>query len=147
MIAPAARDLAPPTVGAARSTRELLAAGAIAGLLPFAHRTAAPGSTVPGYGAAMAAIAASAGASPARTVERVPAPNAGDGHPPELPTGPPGNAGAGGIAGAGGGVTTGVWCVLLLCCLLYLAQELRRHRIRLSLPAPTGVVLLLHRPG
>jgi hypothetical protein len=63
------------------------------------------------------------------------------------PTGPPGNAGAGATAAGPGGVASGVWCALLLGCVLWLAMDLRGHRICLSVPAPCGVVLLLHRPG
>jgi hypothetical protein len=96
-----------------------------------------------GYAAAIAAIATSAAAT---AVTRISAHSAGDGGSPKLPTGPPGKAGAGGIA-ASGSASAGVWCAILLCCLLYLAQELRRHRDRLSLSAPSGVVLLPHRPG
>jgi hypothetical protein len=97
--------------------------------------------------AALAAVATSAGATAARTGTRIPARSKGAGGDPKLPIGPPGNAGAGGIAGAPGGASAGVWCAILVCCFLYLALELRRHRDRLSLPAPSGVVLILHRPG
>jgi hypothetical protein len=115
------------------------------GLLPFAHRTVSLAATARGYAATMAAIAAAANATVTAAAKRAPAHDGG--RTPKSPTGPPGDAGAGGIAGAPGGVAAGVWCALLLSCLLYLAQELRRHRVRLSLPAPAGVVLLLHRPG
>jgi hypothetical protein len=40
-----------------------------------------------------------------------------------------------------------VWCALLLCCVLLVALDLRRHQVRLIIPAPTGAVLLLDRPG
>jgi hypothetical protein len=130
--------------GAARSTHELLAAAATAGLLPFAPVNA-NGFKVPSdYAPAMAAIVAGAAA---RTVESVPAHTSRGGRAPRLPTAPPGNAGASAIAGAPGGATAGAWCAILLCSLLFLAQHLRRHRVRLSTPAPSGVVLLLHRPG
>jgi hypothetical protein len=40
-----------------------------------------------------------------------------------------------------------VWCALLLCCVLYLAQQFLRHRVRLNLATPGGFVCLLQRPG
>jgi hypothetical protein len=40
-----------------------------------------------------------------------------------------------------------VWCALLIGCVLSLATELRRHRTRPSLLAPSGAAFLLHRPG
>jgi hypothetical protein len=143
-------DLNPvrPSEEAGHSIRALVAGGAAAGLLPFAPRHAGATSSTLSLGhAAAIAVATSAGATAARTVKDVRAHSGGDGRSSKLPTGPPGNAGAGAIAGASGGAAAAVWCAILLCCLLSLAQALRRHRYQLSLPAPSGVVLLLHRPG
>ncbi|MDP9345060.1 MAG: hypothetical protein M3P44_04960, partial [Actinomycetota bacterium] len=66
---------------------------------------------------------------------------------PKAPTGPPGNAAAGGVAAGLGGVASGAWGAIILCCVLFLAQQFRRHRFRLTLPTPSGVVFLLQRPG
>jgi hypothetical protein len=137
------------------STRHLLTAGAAAGLLPFGGRDWSSESEVSGFATspATAAIIAAATATSAAVADGLRhggrlAPNGGGPRTPTTPPAPPGNAGAGGIAGGGiGGVASGVWCALLLGCVLLLAQELRRHRIRLTLPAPSGVVFLLQRPG
>jgi hypothetical protein len=128
----------------------VLSAGAAAGLLPFAVPDPATGSNLLPLGSATAIAIAATSAATAdalRHAKRLPTHGGGGRRTPKAPSGPPGNAGAGGIAGGAGGAASGVWCAILLCCLLYLAQELRRHRIRLTLPAPTGVVFLLQRPG
>jgi hypothetical protein len=147
---------------AAASPRALLAAGASAGLLPFApratrgHHGAAAfdlgldlGAVI--YAPQQAGVAATAGGAPdaARRLPRSPARHSGGGTPPvgPAPHGPPGNAGAGGLAGPSGGVASAVWCALLAGGLILLVQQFRRHRFRLVVPAPRGVVLLLHRPG
>jgi hypothetical protein len=135
----------------APSTRELLFKGAAGGLLPFAP----PNATTAGRellltaaGAAVTAVAATSALRTAAlgTAERRSVVHRGGGVP-KPPSGPPSDAGAGAVAGGPGGVVSGVWCALLIGCVLRLAVALRRHRICLSLPAPSGVVLLLHRPG
>jgi hypothetical protein len=130
----------------APSTRELLSKGAAGGLLPFAHpnpTTARRELVLTAAGSAVAAIAAT---SARGTAERRSVVHRGGGTP-KPPSGPPGDSGAGAVAGGPGGVASGVWCALLIGFVLRLAVGLRRHRICLSLPAPSGVVLLLHRPG
>jgi hypothetical protein len=134
----------------AASVRAILSAAAAAGLLPFQPRDSedARAGLLPQFATAAAATVAALRNAGVRAVKRLPiSSDGGTPRPPKAPVGPPGNAGAGGVAGAGGIAGFGVWCAILLCCVLYLAQELRRHRIRLSLPTPSGVVLLLHRPG
>jgi hypothetical protein len=137
----------------ALSTGELLAAGAAAGLLPFvvAHDVTRGLGLLSPYSiaaaATLAAAEASASAAALRKAGRVPASDSGGQRNQLPPSGPPGNAGAGAGAVAPGGLSSGVWCVILLCCVLHLTQDLRRHRIRLSPPAPAGVVFLLQRPG
>jgi hypothetical protein len=142
----------PPVLAAdpsiARSTRSLLSAGVAAGLLPFRPDDAArAGALVPGYAAAAAAGVVKLGSEALHAAKRLPESGRSAPRAPKAPVGPPGNASAGGVAGGTGGAASGVWCAILLGCMLYLAQELRRHRIGLSLPAPRGVVFLLHRPG
>jgi hypothetical protein len=137
------------------SMRRLLSAGAAVGLLPFVHRDSSTSSDVLRFGTSPAgatiitpAAASSAAAADAVHHARQLPPNGSGQRTPTAPPRPPGNAGAGGIAGGGtGSAASGVWCALLLCCVLWLAQELRRHRIRLTLSAPSGVVFLLQRPG
>jgi hypothetical protein len=147
-VANAARLVVPAR--SSTSTRQLLSAGAAAGLLPFAVPASAVGSDrLPlGSAAAVTIAATSAAAAEAlRHAKRLPADGGAGQRTPKAPAGPPGNAGAGGVAGGAGGAAAGVWCALLLCCVLYLARELRRHRFRLTPPAPSGVVVLLQRPG
>jgi hypothetical protein len=145
----------------ALSERKLLSAGDRAGLLPFGHRTtddAAP--LTPGLTAIATAAAAPAattvvesstgGRTTVHRTARAHAPDGG-GTPsrpaPHRPPGTPGNAGAGGVASAAGGAASGVWCAILLGGFLLFAQHLRRHGVRLVIPAPRGVEFLLHRPG
>jgi hypothetical protein len=97
--------------------------------------------------AAEFAAARSAAAAALDTSKRLVPSHGGGGKTPKLPSGPPGNAGAGAVAGGLGGAAFGVWCVLLLGCVLSLASELRRHHVRLRLPVPSGAVFLLQRPG
>jgi hypothetical protein len=135
------------------STRALLSAGAAAALVPFANANTATGGLelFPNGGrsaaAAVAAVTTSAAAAAALSIAKRLSLIHRGGRTPMLPPGPPGHVGAGGSAGGPGGVASGVWCALLLGCALYVATELRRHRIPLSLPARNAVVLLLHRPG
>ena len=131
-------------------TRSLLSAAAAAGLLPFA-RTDAGTNRVPllpvNPGAAATAAATAAAGAALRAAKRI-TPTDGNGRDkPKQPSGPPGNTGAGGVAGSSGGVASGVWCAVLICCALYLAAELRRLRIRPAVATPSGVLLLLQRPG
>jgi hypothetical protein len=78
----------------------------------------------------------------------IPASRGNGGQGPDAPHGPPGKTGLSGGAVASGGVAAAsFWCALLLAALACMAQELRRHRFRLVLPRPAGVVFLLQRPG
>jgi hypothetical protein len=66
---------------------------------------------------------------------------------PHLPLGPSGTASAASAAGAPGITSSLLWCVILVSLLLYCAQELRRHRIRV-LPDRSVLAVSLHpRPG
>jgi hypothetical protein len=67
---------------------------------------------------------------------------------PRPPSGPPGNVGlAGSGASGGGGVSAGLWCVILLSLLPLPVRELRRHRFRLVLSRPVGLTVVQQRPG
>jgi hypothetical protein len=67
---------------------------------------------------------------------------------PAPPAGPPGGTGAAGSAGgSGGGASSGLFCAILVALLAYPIYELRRHRFRLVLAAPAGVVFPQQRPG
>ena len=154
------RDRAGAAAASSAAVRALVAAGASAGLLPFAaradaaagaaHRASGP-SFDPAVAARVRTAVAAAGGRP--TTARHPAPGQehhGSGSTPPAPPspiGPPGNAGAGGVAGAAGGAASAVWCALLAGTLVLLLQELRRHRFRLVVPAPRGVAFSLQRPG
>jgi hypothetical protein len=64
-----------------------------------------------------------------------------------LPLAPSGTASAASAAGAPGITSSLLWCVILVSLLLYCAQELRRHRIRV-LPDRSVLAVSLHpRPG
>jgi hypothetical protein len=66
---------------------------------------------------------------------------------PHLPLVPSGTASAASAAGAPGITSSLLWCVILVSLLLYCAQELRRHRIRV-LPHRSVPAIALHpRPG
>jgi hypothetical protein len=77
------------------------------------------------------------------------APKHGGGRPsPEGPSRPPGGVGAAGSgAGSGGGASTALFCAILVGLLAYPVQELRRHRFRLVVAGPVGVVFPQQRPG
>jgi len=67
---------------------------------------------------------------------------------PTPPPAPPGGVGAAGSgAGSGGGGSSGLFCAILVALLAYPVQELRRHRFRLVLAGPVGVVFPQQRPG
>jgi hypothetical protein len=101
----------------------------------------------------MASSFASTATSPAmaagiRAVKRVRAQDGGGGpSPTESPVRLPGNAGAGRVAGGSGGGGSGVWSAILLCCVLWLAQVLRPHPVRVCVADQSGFVSLLQRPG
>jgi hypothetical protein len=83
-----------------------------------------------------------------RESTRAPAKHGGGRPSPAPPSGPPGGVGAAGSgAGAGGGASTALFCAILVVLLAYPVQELRRHRFRLVLAAPVGVVFAQQRPG
>jgi len=143
--------------------RKLLSAGDRAGLLPFGHHTTdAVAPLTPGVTAIAIATAApvptavavvessTAGHSTDHRTTRARGPDGG-GAPsrpdPLRPPGGPGNEGAGGVASAAGGAASGVWCAILLGGFLLFAQQLRRHGVRLVMPAPRGVEFSLQRPG
>jgi hypothetical protein len=67
---------------------------------------------------------------------------------PAPPSGPPGGAGAAGSgAGSGGSASSGLFCAILVALLAYPVYELRRHRFRLVVVWPVGVVFPQQRPG
>jgi hypothetical protein len=96
-------------------------------------------------------------AGPARAVDVQTTPRA-DGHvrspttqaggaQPHLPLAPSGSANAASAAGAPGSMSSLLWCAILVGLLVYCAQELRRHRLRV-LPARSVLAISLHpRPG
>jgi hypothetical protein len=143
-------DLA-PAVGAAVPTRALLDAGDHAGLLPFGapHPPPPASLALPATATPPPPATGAPASDTARRDTRAPAPRDSDGQSPTppAPPGSPGNAGAGGVASAAGGAASGVWCAILLAGIVFLAPQLRRHRVRLVIPAPRGVEFLLHRPG
>jgi hypothetical protein len=66
---------------------------------------------------------------------------------PHLPLAPSGTASAASAASVPGITSSLLWCVILVSLLLYCAQELRRHRIRV-LPDRSVLAISLHpRPG
>jgi hypothetical protein len=78
----------------------------------------------------------------------------GDGHvsqdrraQPDVPLGPSGATNGASAAGTPGATSSLLWCAILIGLLVYCAQELRRHRIRV-LPARSLLAISLHpRPG
>jgi hypothetical protein len=92
----------------------------------------------------------SASAASAKEHPTKPAPvgNAGDERSPRSPSAPPGRGVVAGSASAsGGGGATAMWCAVLIGLLAVTARELRRHRFRLVLWGPVGVVSPQQRPG
>jgi hypothetical protein len=136
-------------------------AGADAGLLPFAPPAVQTSDLLPlsaspaaaaVAAAAVAAVAVATGAADigmrsgaSKPVPATPRERGGQG--PQPPSGPPVSPGAAGVAGGIGGMSGGLWCAILLSFLAFSAPELRRHRTRLVLSAPTGVSFGLQRPG
>jgi hypothetical protein len=128
---------------------KILSAGATAGLLPFGRGQALDPTTV--LPLASVPVGVVAGASAPRggvPPKSVPASRGNGGQGPDAPHGPPGNTGLSGAGiGSGGVAATSFWCAVLLAGFVCLAQALRRHRFRLVLSQPAGVVFLLQRPG
>ncbi|HEX7300629.1 MAG TPA: hypothetical protein VF257_16645 [Solirubrobacteraceae bacterium] len=82
------------------------------------------------------------------TPRPAPAGSAGDERSPRSPAAPPGRGVvAGGASASGGGGAIAMWCAILVGLLAYSARELRRHRFRLVLCGPVGVVSPQQRPG
>ena len=92
------------------------------------------------------ALDANAASRGAATAPKPPPVGHGGGQGPG-PSGPPGSASAGGASGAPGGLSSAQWCVVIIILLALAGQELRRHRLRLSLSAPSGFTPVLQRPG
>jgi hypothetical protein len=67
---------------------------------------------------------------------------------PGVPAGPPNQSFfASGSAAPAGGVSSALWCAILVAALAYAAQELRRHRLRFVVLEPIGFVSPQQRPG
>ena len=78
--------------------------------------------------------------------ESPPAAPGGGGEGP-APTGPPGSAGLGAGTTAPGGLSSALWCDVIVVLLALACCELRRHRLRPALVGPAGFTPLLQRPG
>jgi hypothetical protein len=77
-----------------------------------------------------------------------PAGGADDERIPTSPSAPPGHGVvAGSASSSGGGAAPMMFFAILLGVLAYAAQELRRHRFRLVLVDPVGLVSPQQRPG
>jgi hypothetical protein len=63
------------------------------------------------------------------------------------PSGPPGSAAAGAGGSAPGGLSSAPLSDVILVLLALVAGGLRRHRLPLTLSAPSGFTPLLQRPG
>jgi hypothetical protein len=89
-----------------------------------------------------------AGQTTRRAIGHVPGPSSQDGRAqPDMPLGPSETTSAASAAGAPGGISSLLWCAILASLLVYCAQELRRHRIRV-LPDRSVLAVSLHpRPG
>jgi hypothetical protein len=73
--------------------------------------------------------------------------NGGGGGKGPAPSGPPGSTAAGAGGAAPGGLSSGPLSDVILVLLALVAGGLRRHRLRLTLSAPSGFTPLLQRPG
>jgi hypothetical protein len=87
-------------------------------------------------------------ASEAQRTKAPPVGGADDERAPSSPTAPPGHGVvAGSAASSGGGAAPVLFFAILLGVLAYAAHELRRHRFRLVLAGPVGIVSPQQRPG
>jgi hypothetical protein len=87
-------------------------------------------------------------ADAARRHTVVPAPAGTGGGPGRgAPSGPTPNAAGPGAAAGSGGLSSALWCDVLLARLVPVGLELRPNRVRPVLAGPVGVVSLLQRPG
>ena len=86
------------------------------------------------------------GADPAPTKPSHTGDGGGGGNGP-APSGPPGSTAAGAGGAAPGGLSSAPLSDVILVLLALVAGELRRHRLRPTLSAPSGFAPLLQRPG
>jgi hypothetical protein len=63
------------------------------------------------------------------------------------PSGPPGSAVSGAGGAAPGGLSSALWCDVIVVLLALACRELWRHRLRPALTGPEGFTFLLQRPG
>jgi hypothetical protein len=132
---------APPSFIAA-----VLASGAPAALLPFLSPSAMGTPRLLLSPATRRALDrnATSGANAAATPS--PADPGGGGNGP-APSGPPGSASSGAGSAAPGGLSSAVWCEIVIVLLALSGRELRRHRLRPVLSPAAGFTSLLQRPG
>jgi hypothetical protein len=80
-------------------------------------------------------------------VKAPPADPGGGGSKGPAPSGPPGSAAFGTGSSAPSGLSSALWCDLIVVLLALACCSPRRHRLPLALSAPTGFTPLLQRPG
>jgi hypothetical protein len=138
---PTADDAPPSSVAAGLRAFELTSANTVPNLSVANISSLGPTVASPVV-AATRAIAAVVKHSSAPTPG-----GTGRGTTPNAPSGPSPNMAGAAAAAASGGLSSGLWCVLILVLLAPLGEELRRRRVRPILAGPVGVVSLLQRPG
>jgi hypothetical protein len=134
---------APPTSRIAA----ILASGAPAALMPFPSGSDPAMARLLMSPSARRALDASAASHGVATTPKPPPIGHGGGGKGPGPSGPPGSASAGAGSAAPGGLSSALWFVMIVAGLALAGQELRRHRLRLTLSAPSGFTPLLQRPG
>jgi hypothetical protein len=146
-------DPQPPTPGAAVDGPRLpviaaiMASGAPAALMPrmsAAEQANRPLLMTPSDRTALASRPRP-GAGGAATKPSPAAPGGGGKGP--APPGPPGSAGFGAGSTAPGGLSSALWCDVIIVLLALACGELRRYRLRPTLTGPAGFTPLLQRPG
>jgi len=133
----------------------LFSASPAAALVAFALRSpnpapvaVLPSLTPPAQGVATQSRAPKPRATPAREAPPASSAQGSDERGPGAPAGPPNQSFfASGSAPPAGGVSSALWCAILVAALAYAAQELRRHRLRFVVLEPIGFVSPQQRPG
>jgi hypothetical protein len=136
-----------PTMFVSASTAAALVAFALRSPTP-APVAVLPSPVPPAQGVAAQSRAPKPRATPSREAPPASDAQGSDERGPGVPPGPPNQSFfASGSAAPAGGVSSALWCAILVAALAYAAQELRRHRLRFVVLEPIGFVSPQQRPG
>jgi hypothetical protein len=136
-----------PTMFVSLSPTATLAAFALRSPTPAPVAVLLPSPTPPA-GVATQSRAPKPRATPSREAPPASSAQGSDERGPGAPAGPPNQSFfASASAPPAGGVSSALWCAILVAALAYAAQELRRHRLRFVVLEPIGFVSPQQRPG